>query len=217
MRSKSIPTPLTAVFLALEGLLYAAFLTLDLLGRGSETNGLKYVGILLCLAFALLCALRGGDRLTAPALALTAAADWFLLIRNDHLLVGVALFLCVQTLYLLRLRRTGAPPALYLRAGLALLAGVALYQLDMATPLNLLAGLYFSQLVSNTILAWTAKARLFAAGLTLFVCCDICVGLFHCGLFLPFASVGMWLFYLPSQVLIVLSALPKKEGPHENQ
>ena len=217
MNVKPIPTPLTGAFLALEGLLYAAFLTLDLLGRGGETNGLKYGGILLCLAFTLLCALRGGDRLTAPALALTAAADWFLLVRNDHLMVGVALFLAVQTLYLLRLRRAGAPQALHLRGGLALLAGLALYLLNMATPLNLLAGLYFSQLLSNAILAWTTRERLFAAGLTLFVGCDICVGLFNCRLLVPFTSVGMWLFYLPSQALIALSARPKKEVSHENQ
>ena len=43
--------------------------------------------------------------------------------------------------------------------------------------------------------------------------CDVCVGLFNV---LPPASplyaavsVGMWLFYLPSQVLITLSALPE--------
>lgn len=217
MHKKPVPLPLTAAFLGLEGLLYAAFLTLDLLGRGSETNGLKYGGVLLCLAFTLTAAFFGGDRLTAPALALTAAADWFLLVRNDHLMVGVALFLAVQTLYLLRLRRAGAPQAFWLRGGLALLAGVVLYQLNMATPLNLLAGLYFSQLLSNSILAWTTKNRLFAAGLTLFVGCDVCVGLFNWGLCLPFTSVGMWLFYLPSQVLIALSALPKKEGSYENQ
>ena len=94
----------------------------------------------------------------------------------------------------------------------------------MASPLNLLAGLYFSQLLSNTILAWTRRGRrwrLFALGLTLFVGCDVCVGLFNA---LPpgspryFAvSIGMWLFYLPSQVLIALSALPPKEEVYENQ
>ena len=63
--------------------------------------------------------------------------------------------------------------------------------------------------------------RLFAVGLTLFVGCDVCVGLFNA---LPpgsppysAASVGMWFFYLPSQVLITLSALPGKEEAHEIQ
>ena len=89
----------------------------------------------------------------------------------------------------------------------------------MASPVNLLAGLYFSQLLSNTIPAWTRRGRqrrIFAAGLTLFAGCDLCVGLFNV---LPpgsapyiAVSVGMWLFYLPSQVLIALSAFPGKEN-----
>ena len=53
--------------------------------------------MLLCLLFALSCALRGGEWLIPLALALTAGADWFLLVRNDAYAVGVALFLCVQT------------------------------------------------------------------------------------------------------------------------
>ena len=65
---------------------------------------------------------------------------------------------------------------------------------------------------------WTlngARQRAFALGLTLFVGCDTCVGLFNVlpagsPLYFP-ASVGMWLFYLPSQVLIALSTLPEKE------
>ena len=212
LREKSVSPAVPAVFLAVEGVLYATFLALDLTGRGACAVPVKYGGVLLCFLFALACALRGGDRLVPPALALTAAADWFLLVRNDRYAIGVALFLCVQTVYYLRLRRDGAPDAYPLRAGLALAAGLGLYALGLASPLNLLAGLYFSQLLSNTLLAWTRtgrRRRVFAAGLTLFVGCDICVGLFNTlpGLspLYPAVSVGMWLFYLPSQVLIALS------------
>lgn len=208
----------TAAFLAAEGALYAAFLALDLTGRGGLSVPIKYAGILLCLGFSLLCATRGGDRLVPIALALTAGADWFLLVRNDHYTAGVALFLCVQTAYYLRLRRMGADSGWPLRSALALGAGLGLYALELASPVNLLAGLYFSQLLSNTILAWTGRGRprrLFAAGLTLFVGCDLCVGLFNAltaaAPLYPAVSVGMWFFYLPSQVLITLSALPEKE------
>lgn len=222
MNRNSIPTPLIVGFLTAESIIYIAFLALDLLGRGSETYGLKYGGILLCLAFALTCALRGGDRLVAPALAFTACADWFLLIRNDHLPLGVALFLCVQALYLLRLRLAGGPLALWLRISLALTLFLALYWLNLATPLNLLAVLYFSQLLSNCILAWKLPSmRRFALGLSLFVGCDVCVGLFNSSLLAPAAlspvSIGMWFFYLPSQVLIALSAPPPKEVPREKK
>lgn len=222
MKQHSVPAPVLTVFLAAEGILYAAFLTLDVLGRSSETYALKYTGILLCLALSLLCAWLGGDKLVAPALMFTAAADWFLLIRNDHLMLGVALFLCVQTLYLLRLYRVSRRLSWGLRGILAVALLPALFPLKLATPLNLLAVFYFSQLLSNTILAWRhPDTRRFALGLTLFVGCDICVGLFN-AVPLPsnvfsIVSIGMWFFYLPSQVLIALSAMPTKEVPHENK
>ena len=220
--AERVPSKLTAAFLAVEAVIYAAFLALDLTDRGGQTIPIKYGGILLCLVFSLLCALRGGDRLVPIALALTAGADWFLLVRNDCYALGVVLFLCVQTVYFLRLRRAGARSAYFLRSGTALGAGLAVYAFNMASPLNLLAALYFSQLLSNTALAWTLGGRpwrLFALGLTLFVGCDACVGLFNAlspaSPLYPAVSVGMWLFYLPSQVLIALSALPIKEVSHE--
>ena len=215
----------TAAFLLAEDILYALFLSMDLTALRNQTVPVKYAGILLCLGFALLSCLKWrGDGLVPLARALTAGADWFLLVRNDHYAGGIALFLCGQAVYYLRLRRMGAGAAYPLRAGLALAAGLGLYALHMASPVNLLAGLYFSQLLSNTVLAWRGKGlphRIFAAGLTLFVGCDVCVGLFNA---LPpgsppysAASVGMWFFYLPSQVLITLSALPGKEEAHEIQ
>ena len=209
----------TAAFLLAEGILYALFLSMDLTARQGQTIPVKYFAILLCLGFALLARLKWrGDGLVPLALAPTAGADWFLLVRNDHYAVGIALFLCVQTAYYLRLRRMGADSGWPLRSALALGAGLGLYALELASPVNLLAGLYFSQLVSNTVLAWTVKGRprrLFAVGLTLFVGCDLCVGLFNAlpaaAPLYPAVSVGMWFFYLPSQTLIALSALPEKE------
>ena len=209
----------TLLFLVLEGAVYAAFLAMDLAGLGGLSIWPKYAGILLCLAFACLAAVRGGDRLIPFALACTALADLFLLVLNRHYGVGVAIFLAVQTLYLIRLRRDGADSAPWLRAGLALILALAVYGLGLLSPLNLLVCLYFSQLLSNTCLAWTVKGRsqrLFALGLTLFVGCDVCVGLFNLSGLVPdalyhFARVGMWLFYLPSQVLIALSAYPREE------
>lgn len=213
--NRPVPSPLRAVFLSAEGVIYALFLALDLTGRGPQTVPLKYAGILLCLAYSLL----GTDRLVPLALALTAGADWFLLVRNGQYLLGIALFLAVQTVYFLRLRRAGADGAYFLRSALALGAGLGVYALGMASAVNLAAALYFSQLLSNTLLAWTvdgARRHAFALGLTLFVGCDVCVGLFNAlpsasPLYFP-ASVGMWLFYLPSQALIALSAFPGKEN-----
>ena len=219
--------PRTAIlsFVCVEAVLYAAFLALDLTG-GDGATALKYAGVLLCLAFSLWCAARGGDRLVFPALALTALADLFLLVLDQWYALGVVIFLGAQSVYLIRLRLTAGGSWWPLRAGLPLLAALALYQLGQATALNLLALLYFSQLLVNAVLAWTIPGRrwrIFALGLTLFVGCDVCVGAFNSPGLVPaglwqLARVGMWLFYLPSQVLIALSALPeKKEASHEVQ
>lgn len=219
MKHHSVPASALALFLGTEGILYAAFLWLDLLGCSRETWILKYTGILLCLSLSLFCSLPGGDKLLTTALTLTAAADWFLLVRNDHLPFGIFLFLCVQILYLLRLYRASRRFAWGLRGTLAAILLPALLPLKLATPLNLLAVFYFSQLLSNAFLAWQHPSmRLFALGLTLFVSGDICVGLYNIlprstPLF-PVIAVGMWFLYLPSQVLITLSV---KEVPHENQ
>ena len=204
------------LFLILECAIYTVFLFLDLTGRGGMTLWLKYAGILLCLLFAVLCAARGGDKLIVPALLLTACADWFLLVRGDHLIAGLLFFLCVQAIYLFRLRREGTV-GLWLRLVLPVLLIALLFALNLVTLLNVLAMIYFSQLLSNAILAWRlTRFRLFALGLTLFVGCDVCVGLFNTAAMFPalysFVSVGMWAFYLPSQVLIVLSALPSEKG-----
>lgn len=219
MKHHLVPAPVLSLFLGTEGILYAVFLRLDLLGHSREACVLKYTGILLCLSLSLFCSLLGGDKLLTTALTFTAAADWFLLVRNDHLLFGILLFLCVQILYLLRLHRASGRFAWSLRGILAAVLLSALLPLQLATPLNLLAVFYFSQLLSNALLAWQHPSmRLFALGLALFVGGDICVGLYNIlprstPLF-PVIAVGMWFLYLPSQVLITLSV---KEVPHENQ
>ncbi len=207
----------TGCFLAAEAALYCGFLFLDLTGTAGPGVALKYTGVLLCLAFSLFCASRGGDRLVPPALLLTALADLFLLVVNRYYALGVLLFLGAQSAYLIRLRFSSGRSWWLLRCALPLCVGLALFALGQATPLNMLAGLYFSQLLVNTVLAWTLPRRVFALGLTLFVGCDLCVGAFNSpGLVPPalwqFARVGIWLFYLPSQVLIALSALPGKEN-----
>lgn len=200
----------------MEGGLYAAFLSLDLLGLSGRSLWIKYSGILLCLLYALLCALRGGSWHIFFALLLTAGADLFLLVLNRFYFLGLSLFLMVQLLYLLYLRRQGAGLGLPLRLGLALAMLLAVCFSGLFSPVNLLAGLYFSQLLANAFLAWRGPAPLlFSLGLSLFIGCDLCVGLFNLQSLIPAglyqaAALGMWLFYLPSQVLIALAARPKK-------
>ena len=197
------------LFLSAESALYIWFLLLDLFGADSKY--VKYAAIVLCFLFALCLALRGGDRLMAAALGLTVAADTFLLLLEELYALGVALFLLVQVLYLFRIRRdTGRQTHLYLRLALLSVALCLAYLLASFTPLHILAAVYFSVFLGNVIEC--PRGGLFFWGLVLFLCCDICVGIRNAPALFPvrlerFAHIGMWLFYLPGQVLLALSGM----------
>lgn len=207
------------IFPAVSAALWLVFLFLDLTGLASST-WVKFAAICLCCAAALTGAGSRDGRLVALALCFTVGADWFLLVRDDHYVLGVCLFLLVQALYALRLYRWRgrSTPLVWLRLALAVLWGV--FSLIEPTLFQLwCVALYFLNLCVNCLEAFAlgAPLRRFAWGLLLFVCCDVCVGLWNVSVFLPaplaeFSRMGMWLFYLPSQVLIVLSQ--RLEGEH---
>lgn len=200
------------IFPVLAGLLWASFLTLDLTGRGGST-WVKFAAICLCCATALTGTTTPDGRLTAAALCLTVGADWFLLVRNGatglSLLLGLGLFIPVQLLYALRLFRMRGRRAcrwgLALRLAALVLCGVFLP--GLLHPAAVLSLFYFANLLINAAeaLALGTRAPLFALGLLLFVCCDLCVGAYNLGIWESFTWWGSWLFYLPSQTLIVLS------------
>lgn len=211
-----------ALFLILETGLYVTFLVWDLRGGGAGSNGIKYLGILLCLVFALWAGTRpGGEHLTGLALAVTAVSDVFLLLLNRNYLLGVGLFCVVQLCYGIRIfRANGGKSWWALRLGLSGAALVGLRTLGLLDRLNGLALVYFSNFLCNVLSSLACRgvrARQLSVGLSLFLCCDLCVGAFQNPALVPpaladFAWIGMWLFYLPGQVLVALSALPEPAG-----
>lgn len=241
------------VFPLLAGLLWAVFLTLDLTGL-ADSAWVKYTALCLCCATAFTGCKTTDGKLVAAALCLTVAADWFLLVRNDHYELGIGIFIVVQLLYALRLSLWwgGARPKwvrtlrrlsflsllpvllflLYLLyvfllfssdSSYALLEGIAPLFAPLLQHIELFylspPLFYFLNLCLNTAEAFSLgpKARRFAWGLLLFVLCDLCVGARSLGLLTSFTWWGSWLFYLPSQVLIVLSQEPEKGDPDEKR
>ena len=211
-------------FLAAEGALYAALLALDL--TGSSSTPVRYAAICLCAGAAAL--LLGRDWLIPLALVLTLGADTFLLLLDEHYLLGVLLFCLVQTLYAARLAAAHGGALLLPRLVLFAAALAALWLLDALVPLTAASAWSFSQLTLSALEAPFVRrlvpgGALLAWGLGLFWCCDVCVGIYNAAPFLPalpleglipLASFGMWLFYLPAQVLIVLSLwrYPPRKG-----
>lgn len=210
----------TSILVGTEALFYLLFLTLDLMNTGAVwSKSLKYASILLCFVWVWSRARSFDGRLVGTALGFTLLADLFLLVLDRWYLAGLWAFCVVQGLYFIRillLRRRGMRASLLLRGLLALAAAGGLAALRILEPLTAAAALYFSQLAANALESLTLGRQYarFTLGLFLFVCCDLCVGLHNLSSFLPaagqgwlfgFARVGMWLFYLPSQVLITLS------------
>ena len=128
----------------------------------------------------------------------------------------MALFCGVQGLYLVRILRRCGRSLWGLRLFLVGAAWAGLWALGLLSPLNLLAAVYFANFLVNACQALSLSMPLFAWGLWLFLLCDVCVGVHNQPELFPewlaaFAQVGMWLFYLPGQVLLVLSGRKKED------
>ena len=206
-------------FICLEMLLYVTFLSMDLIGEFSSL--VKFAGICLCFMAALLIACRGRKKdnyYMLLIMTLTMLADVFLLLTSGAYLVGVLLFCLVQTLYALRLQQWGGKSAWILRGAILIVVWIILKMIGALDALSMAAAYSFVQLTLNAVLAVRLKLgkkrAAFAVGLVLFWGCDFCVGLHNIMGYLPAfpwpwlltaASFGMWLFYLPAQVLLVLS------------
>lgn len=127
---------------------------------------------------------------------------WGLVLRLS-LCVGSLLFLPLSYCFLLFCLKS-VPPLAEFALYLLFFFANALYSAYLLFTLPIF---YFLNLCINTAEAFTLGKthRVFATGLLLFVCCDLCVGAYNLDLLPNLTFPGMWFFYLPSQVLIVLS------------
>ena len=178
---------------------------------------------------------RGERMLIPLAMAGTLLADTFLVLLDAHYTAGVLCFCAVQTIYGvligLRLARQGSLSRANVLVRIVLLAAIlavlaALRALDL---LSAAAAFSMAMLAANAVFAAVCALResqrpaphpvrlpayvLFALGLFMFLGCDICMGLFNAPAYLPDfpAAVSraagrlIWVFYLPSQVLLAVS------------
>jgi len=234
---------ISIIFILLQAVLYAAFLMIDLSGSHfTLSSGIKYGIIVLCFCYALLSK-KGADKgilfVLKAGLFFTLISDLFILLLDIYF-YGVLTFIIVQQLYGIRISMAQYPvgcagrTTLLLRSfliRLALQLGVSALICIILTGFGVsLEGLlvasvfYFISIFTNTLRALKAAVihsrdkvlRIFAAGMVLFLLCDINVGLFNMTGFISlpdnvyntiysFAAILMWTFYAPSQVLIALS------------
>lgn len=189
------------LFISIEIVVYLSFILCDLLYI--ESYLIKYFGIIMCLFFAI----YNKDRYKSVAMTFTLIADLFLLVINDYYEIGVFSFIIVQVTYALLIDKiiNNKTSSIYIRIIIQTIGLILLALFDLINLLNVFVILYFSNLLVNTLLSYSTKNKLFAIGLTLFVCCDICVGIHNIIQTNNAVSFLIWFFYLPSQVLIVLA------------
>lgn len=200
---------------------------------GGRANDFISVGaIALCCLFAVLFFEKSYDYiLVQTALFCTVMADFCLLIllpRNQ--LLAMFFFSITQICYFLRIYRSEKrlrKPHVILRFSVISVALVmtAVILKDKTDLLSLVSLFYFANLGINVLWAILdfKKSGLFAIGLLLFLLCDVCIGLSVMSeAYIPISEESFiyrvihpgfniaWCFYIPAQVLIVLSLAEKR-------
>ncbi len=217
----------TGIYIVAEALLYVAFMTFDIVGISPDTASvLKYASIILCVCMAWFRAWRYRAKESvaiAIALSCTVIADYFLLFPREVISPGLASFCVAHLIYMVIILDFDKKKAL--RGGVIRLAAAALffvgYTLAASAGMGLsgawydrltvfLLFLYIVTFAMNVVTCGAAcfkegAHRLLFVGLCLFVLCDINVALYNTFPANYLSALLMWAFYLPSQVIIVLS------------
>ncbi len=199
------------IFLVIQLFIYIAFIYLDITKQSSDL--IKYFGIIINFFYALILYLRNKkyDPLILVALFFTLIADYFLLVINDHYLIGVLCFCVVQTIYGYKL--TKARSFIY-RISIFLLISLSLPILKIEQSAVNIASIYsFVNLTINVIATINNKDKYFFLALLLFWLCDLNVGIYNIPIrpLNKLATYLMWIFYFPSQVIITLRGESKYE------
>ena len=203
------------IFLAVEAVLFCVFVAMDIRSHELE-NIVKYIAISLIGLMGLRAGKQKDNVVVTAAFLFTMVADMFLILIGNFV-AGVATFICVQTCYTIRFSFLSGKPLVgellkRLLPGVSL-GGVATYFLGIDVGIIVAYACSFAVNFVHGfelhILKPSPRHLRFAIGLFLFACCDICVGItnlrpdFLTEQMIRNAEVMTWIFYLPSQILIL--------------
>lgn len=233
MLSKS--KPLFYISLALFVLIESVFFVLIQMGIAGLHNYLCFTSVVVAFAFSVLVARPYADSLiTVLGLLFTVCADYcLLLIYPEPRVIAMIFFNTVQACYFIRiLLNSKGRREVIVHVAVRLLAMLSAVILAFAIlggkpdSVSLISMIYFANLATNIVFAFYHHDRylLFAIGLLSFALCDIFVGL---GVLVnDYLRLGrdnilwqlthsgvnfIWLFYVPSQTLISISAAIKQK------
>lgn len=214
MLKKILKSPINFAFVLIIGTLYVAFITIDIFfyARSLPANYLKFASIALCFLLAVnLCRTssnKSDSRFIVGALIFTMIADIFLLFNLSHY-VGILSFFIVQLIYQKRHNTRS-----FIFGMIIVVLTVPMTFMLPFERLHVAAGAYAILILTTFVSTFWAlvprfNLRCIRLGMILFILCDIHVALYNQ---LPWGSsyyevsaVAIWIFYLPSQLLLALS------------
>ena len=219
---------ITSVFVCAE-IFLGIFLQV---ASGRAVNAASFGAIILACLFCLVSMEKSCEyAVTQIALVCTVCADYFLVWSSPIVqLPAMAFFLIAQLayayrLYLLADNRERAAQVIS-RAALSLIIVIVTWVVlkEGTDALSIVSMLYYVNLILNAVFAFCGfKCRkLLAIGFLLFILCDTVIGLEMMNAYLPIPDDAYlykiirpgfnlaWVFYLPSQVLLSLSMMPKR-------
>ena len=215
---------LSSIFVAIEMVLFVLIFTIS----GPANKWISFSCILLCFLFSLtLISLSKTKILTQIGLLTTVLADVFLVILGEHQVVAMSFFSITQIAYFLRIfLNTDSKKERVVHIAIRMLAIVGtiiatiLVLGEKLDALSFISMFYYVNLILNVVFSFVQikKSILFPIGLLCFAICDLFIGLqVAIGTYISvpessfiykvvFSSFNWaWFFYVPAQVLIVLS------------
>lgn len=219
---------LVVLFLAIEFFLYLSILFFHF---GLPSGYLHYQSIVLCFVFLIIQYQRSQDyQIIFIGLFFTVIADFYLTLLGTEQILGTFFFFLAQVMYMIRLNYPKKKHFLkglipYAVVFILLLVFVGIVLLQKIDLLLIVSFLYYSFLLVNLAGAFIQRKEnlLLFLGLLFYLCCDTLVGLSMSSPYITFPSGSIidqiihfplnliWFFYLPSQILITLSASRKKK------
>lgn len=215
-------------------ILFITFLSMEVYGVNLNISSdvIKFSSIFLCFVISIISSPLNGQSkntfLLQLGLIFTIMADYLFLIHDDDYILAIGLFSIVQIIYSLRYRE-GNETERFMRFMIIYLIIVILYKLINKNLVELdfliaVAVFYGISLISSLKEAFflykndhtqdTNKMIFF--GMILFLLCDISLGLNYIlnetkasgnvfNLLKSISSISIWIYYLPSQILLALS------------
>lgn len=237
MTIKSKKTNLIKILVVLNIIIYMVFTWWDIFGASFliSSDSLKFLSIIIVFIISLITregALSFKDlHLLQFGLFITLLADFFLLFTDKYIL-GIFLFSIVQILYSFRYEFRNLK--LTIRNFIIIFVGLSIVhillnkfvvELDFIWAMGLFYGICLLTSVRRAFKACRYKIypepnrQMILIGMILFLLCDINVALYNIlgyisktKIFYNISSVSMWLFYLPSQILLALSGYNFNKG-----